>query len=52
MENKSQTSGFEALQYPVFRFLCPNLSDEEFEGMRTVVCGWLFGAGSKAAVSA
>jgi hypothetical protein len=35
--------GLSALKYPVFRALCPELSDEEFEGMRTVVCGWLFG---------
>lgn len=35
--------GLGALQYPVFRHLCLELSNEEFESMRMVVCGWLFG---------
>lgn len=34
--------GEQVLMYPIFRNLCPELSDDEFEGMRIIVCGWLF----------
>lgn len=40
---QATSHGVKALKYPIFRFLCPELSDDEFEGMRHVVCGWLFG---------
>ena len=36
-------TNFEALQWPIFRVMCPEMSDEDHEAMRTVVCGWLFG---------
>lgn len=37
------TNGYGALQYPVFRTLCPELTDDQYEGMRCVVLGWMFG---------
>jgi hypothetical protein len=33
----------ETYQYPAFRALHPDLTDEEFDGMMHVVCGWAFG---------
>ena len=39
---KTETN-FEVLHWPIFRVMCPEKTDEEFEGMRAVVCGWLFG---------
>jgi hypothetical protein len=30
-------------QYPIFRSLCPEMPEAEFNSMRTVVCGWMFG---------
>lgn len=45
MEQETQkvVHGLEALQYPIFRCLALDMDDDEWDGMRHVVCGWMFG---------
>lgn len=40
---ETPTCGNEVLLYPVFRHLCPDMPEDEFQGMRFVVLGWMFG---------
>lgn len=45
VQRKKVKHGVKALRYPIFRCLCPELSDEEFLAMRATVCGSLFKPG-------
>lgn len=45
VELKPETyeTNYDALQWPIYRAMCPEMDRREFEAMRLVVCGLLFG---------